>query len=120
MSFLQELYQGSFPYWLAPIQVSLMPVDQGQGPDAAALAATLRARGIRCVVDDGPASVSSRIRTATLRHVPFVALLGLCEVAARTASVRTQDGLRADGLSVSRVQRVMVDAADAQMTLPVF
>ncbi|CAN5879302.1 threonine--tRNA ligase [soil metagenome] len=120
MSFLLELYQGSFPYWLAPIQVSLIPVDQGQGPDAAALAATLRARGIRCVVDDGPASVSSRIRTATLRHVPVVALLGPREVAAGTVSVRTRDGLRADGLSVSRVQRVLVDAADAQMTLPVF
>ena len=73
VAFLLERHSGRLPFWLAPVQVCLLPVsdrspDGEAGPDGAdKLAADLRARGLRVRVErDG--SLGNRIRLARKRR----------------------------------------------------
>ena len=78
---LLERYQGRLPFWLAPVQVAVLPVAEDQDPAARDLADRLRADGRRAVVlHDGP--LGARIREARLRRHHLIAVLGRQEAVA--------------------------------------
>lgn len=75
---LLEHYRGRLPLWLAPVQVSVLPVGPGQDRGARALLDRLTAAGLRAVLEvDG--SMGSRIRRCRTRRDHLVAVLGPAE-----------------------------------------
>jgi threonyl-tRNA synthetase len=73
---LIEHYGGEFPFWLAPIQIRVVPVGSDHREAADELAATLREAGYRVEVDDRDDTVSKRIREAELEKIPYVIVYG--------------------------------------------
>ena len=73
---LVEHYAGAFPFWLAPVQVRLIPVGEGHREAAAALRERLEAEGYRGEVDERDDTLGKRIRDAELEKVPFVIVYG--------------------------------------------
>jgi threonyl-tRNA synthetase len=71
---LTEHYGGAFPFWLAPVQVRVIPVGEGNRADARALAARLD--DYRVEVDASDDTVGKRIRNAELDKIPFVVVYG--------------------------------------------
>src|SRR5215212_7320331 len=71
---LTEHYAGSFPFWLAPVQVRILPVGEEHRADAGALAEKLA--GFRVEVDERDETVGKRIRDAEVEKVPFVVVYG--------------------------------------------
>jgi threonyl-tRNA synthetase len=71
---LTEHYAGAFPFWLAPVQIRIVPVGESHRAAAQALAAELG--GYRVEVDPSDDTVSKRIRTAEVEKVPFVLVYG--------------------------------------------
>ena len=71
---LIEHYAGAFPFWLAPVQIRIIPV----GEDHREAAVTLRERlvGYRVEVDERDETVGRRIRDAELEKVPYVIVYG--------------------------------------------
>jgi threonyl-tRNA synthetase len=71
---LIEHYAGAFPFWLAPVQIRIIPV----GEDHREAAAVLKERlaGYRVEVDDRDETVGKRIRDAELEKVPYVIVYG--------------------------------------------
>ena len=95
---LVEHFAGAFPFWLAPVQVALIPIaDRHAGP-ADELAALLRQRGLRVEVDRSDSRMQNKIRLAQEQKVPVMVILGDREVEARTASVRRRDGSQEQGV----------------------
>ena len=95
---LVEHFAGAFPFWLAPVQVALIPIaDRHAGP-ADELAALLRQRGLRVDVDRSDSRMQNKIRLAQEQKVPVMVILGDREVEARTASVRRRDGSQEQGV----------------------
>jgi threonyl-tRNA synthetase len=84
---LVEHYAGAFPVWLAPEQVRVLPISEHQEESARELVSTLKAAGIRAVLDARD-TLSSRIRTAELHKIPFMAVVGEREAEAGTVAVR--------------------------------
>ena len=83
---LLERYQGRLPLWLAPVQVCVLPVSDGQDEAARRLAGGLLAAGLRPRLDvDG--SLGARIRHARQRRDHLIAVLGAAEAAAGTVRV---------------------------------
>ncbi|HWB22813.1 MAG TPA: threonine--tRNA ligase [Gaiellaceae bacterium] len=74
---LIEHYSGAFPFWLAPVQVRVIPVGEGNREDAHALATKLG--GYRVEVDQSDDTVGKRIRNAELDKIPFVVVYGAKE-----------------------------------------
>lgn len=77
---LLERYQGRLPFWLAPVQVVVLPVGEAHDEAARAAVDALRTVGLRAEVDhDG--SLGARIRDARRRRVCLVAVIGDREAA---------------------------------------
>jgi threonyl-tRNA synthetase len=73
---LIEHYAGDFPFWLAPVQVRVLPVGDAHRPPASALLERLREKGFRPDLDDRDETLGKRIRDAELEKVPFVVVYG--------------------------------------------
>ncbi|MEN3341846.1 MAG: threonyl-tRNA synthetase [Actinomycetota bacterium] len=73
---LTEHYAGAFPFWLAPVQVRVLPVGEAHLEPARALAERLRAEGYRAEVEEPTETIGKRIRGAELEKVPFAIVYG--------------------------------------------
>ncbi|MEV4362640.1 threonine--tRNA ligase [Nonomuraea sp. NPDC049625] len=88
---LIEHYAGTFPLWLAPTQVVMIPVSNDQVEYARRVADDLAAVGMRVQIDDGPARMSAKIRDAEVERVPFTLVVGRREVQQEQVSVRSRE-----------------------------
>ncbi len=73
---LIEHYGGEFPFWLAPVQLLVLPVGEGHREAARELASRLREAGHRVEVDERDDTVGKRIREAELEKIPYVIVYG--------------------------------------------
>ena len=92
MGVLIEHYGGSFPAWLAPVQVRLVPVAEAFDDYCKELAALLKAKGVRAEVDLSDDRFGKKIRNATKDKIPFTLIAGGDDVAANAVSFRYRDG----------------------------
>ena len=87
---LIEQYAGAFPLWLAPVQISLIPVTDKQIAAAREIAAKLKATDYRVFVDDRPEKMGAKIRDAQMQKIPYMLVLGGRELENGTVSVRSR------------------------------
>jgi len=73
---LIEHYAGAFPFWLAPVQVRLIPVGEDHREAVQELRARIEAEGHRVDVDERDETLGKRIRDAELEKVPFTIVYG--------------------------------------------
>jgi len=74
---LLEHYAGAFPVWLAPVQVTLLPVADRHDAYAFRIAGRLTSEGYRVETHDGSAgALGARIRRAKMEKVPFILVVG--------------------------------------------
>src|SRR6266487_4208681 len=71
---LIEHYAGAFPFWLAPVQVRVLPVGEAHRPAAHDLAAKLE--DYRVEVDERDETVGKRIRDSEVEKIPVVIVYG--------------------------------------------
>jgi threonyl-tRNA synthetase len=85
---LLEHYEGNLPTWLAPTQVSILPVASGQSRYAENMLEKLLKRGIRAEIDDSSSTIAYRIRQAELAKIPYMAICGKQETENNDLSIR--------------------------------
>ena len=85
---LIEHYAGAFPVWLAPVQVSVLPVSGKFEDYAKKVTQQLKDGGFRVHLDDRNEKLQAKIRDAQLQKVPYMLILGGKEAEAGTVSVR--------------------------------
>src|SRR5213078_1699095 len=73
---LIEHYAGAFPFWLAPVQVRVLPVGDAHADAASALALRLRDAGFRAEVGAPTETIGKRIRAAELEKIPVTIVYG--------------------------------------------
>jgi threonyl-tRNA synthetase len=88
---LTEHHGGAFPFWLAPVQVRVIPVGEDHRAAAAELRDGLAGAGFRVEVDDRDETVGRRIRDAELEKIPKVVVYGDRE-SPESLSVRDRGG----------------------------
>jgi threonyl-tRNA synthetase len=90
---LIEHYAGAFPFWLAPVQVRVLPVGEAHREAAREIAAELVRAGYRTDVDERDETVGKRIRDAELEKVPKTIVFGDRE-SRQSLSIRDRGGAR--------------------------
>ncbi len=91
MSVYIEHTAGSFPTWLAPVQVLLAPVSgEKHAPGAEELATQWRAAGLRVEVDAANETVGKKVRNAASMKVPYIVVVGDRELEGEELSVRVR------------------------------
>jgi threonyl-tRNA synthetase len=71
---LVEHYAGAFPFWLAPVQIRVLPVGESHREAARELAAKLAP--YRVEVDASDETVGKRIRNGEVEKIPFLVVYG--------------------------------------------
>ncbi|MGI9111713.1 MAG: threonine--tRNA ligase [Gaiellaceae bacterium] len=73
---LIEHYGGVFPFWLAPVQLRLIPVAEKHREEVRELRHRVEAEGFRVDVDEREETLGKRIREAEVEKIPFTVIYG--------------------------------------------
>ena len=89
---ITEHYTGAFPFWLAPVQVAVVPIADRHLEYAERVRAALAAAGLRPEVDDRSERMQLKLRDAQERRVPVMVIVGDRDAEAGAVSVRLRTG----------------------------
>jgi threonyl-tRNA synthetase len=87
---LIEHCAGKFPLWLAPEQISILPISEKYNDYGKKVLELLKNYDIRGLVDDRNEKIGKKIRDTELNKVPFMLIVGEKEAEEGTVSVRKQ------------------------------
>ena len=112
---LLEHYAGSFPPWLAPVQVVCIPIADSHIDYLTKVAQKLRSKGVRVEIDASDDRMQKKIRTAQTQKVPFMLIAGDQDVSANAVSFRFRDGTQENSVSVDDAVKRIIDAIDKRI-----
>ncbi len=111
---LTEHYAGKFPTWLAPVQVSVLPVSEKHLAYAHEVCARLQSAGIRCKSDDRNEKIGYLIRHAqVVDRVPYMLIVGGEEAQNRTVSVRKRDSKQTEVMALDAFAEMVREEGNA-------
>ena len=88
IGFLIEHFGGNFPLWLAPKQVTILPVSDKFNDYAYDICKSLKSHGIRVNVDNRSEKIGSKIRDAEMQKINIMVIVGEKETQDKTLTVR--------------------------------
>jgi threonyl-tRNA synthetase len=87
---LIEQHAGALPVWLAPQQVSVLTISEGQADFAADVTKTLQKQGLRAQADLRNEKITYKIREHSMQKVPYILVVGDKEKASGAVAVRAR------------------------------
>ena len=88
IGFLIEHFGGNFPLWIAPRQVTILPVSDKYNDYAHTVCESLKTSGVRADVDSRSEKIGSKIRDAEMQKVNIMVIVGEKEVENSTLTIR--------------------------------
>ncbi|MGB9852315.1 MAG: threonine--tRNA ligase [Candidatus Kapaibacteriota bacterium] len=88
LSILIEHFAGNFPFWISPVQVSVLPIGEEQHSYASELAKKLENLGFRVNLDLRNERINKKIAESETQKIPFALIIGKKEVETATVSAR--------------------------------
>ena len=110
---LVEHYAGAFPIWLAPVQVSVLPVADRHHERSDEIVRALEASGARVELLPADDRVAARIRDAEVRKVPFAIVVGDREAGGGELAVRRRDERDVVEMSLDALAAAISKASEA-------
>jgi threonyl-tRNA synthetase len=98
VAILIEHYAGSFPFWLSPIQLIILPISDKYFSLAAEIEKVLKNNNFRVQTNLTNETLGKKIRESTLQKIPYMIIIGEREFKAYQetkdlkVSVRTREG----------------------------
>jgi len=89
---LTEHFAGKFPLWMAPVQTTVLAINDELVPYANNVEIKLAKAGLRTEVDSRTESLNKKVRDAQLNKIPLILTIGNKEKESGNLSVRTLDG----------------------------
>jgi threonyl-tRNA synthetase len=85
---LIEQFAGAFPFWLAPVQITVLPITDRINDYAERIAKNLKEAGFRVETNLKSDKIGAKIRDAQINKVPFMIVLGDKELEENKIAVR--------------------------------
>lgn len=85
---LVEHFAGAFPFWLAPVQITVLPITDRINEYAENITKELKSLGFRVESNLKSDKIGAKIREAQLQKVPFMLVLGDKELEENKIAVR--------------------------------
>ena len=109
---LIENHAGALPLWLAPAQVSVLNISEGQAEYALKVEQALKKQGFRVQADLRNEKITYKIREHSVQKVPYIVVIGDKERDANTVAVRARGNVDLGVMSVdSLVERLREEIA---------
>lgn len=97
---LTEHFQGNFPTWLTPIQVSIVPISEKNNEYGQKLLEQLKSADIRVNFDARAETMQAKIRDAAEQKIPYVLIVGDREEKEEKVAVRSKGGKNQNIMSI--------------------
>ena len=95
-----EHFAGKFPFWLSPLQIGIVPVqEETHAAYADEIAAKLQAAGLRVKVDHSSGTMGNKVKTFRQELAPYIVIVGDQERDGGTLSVRVRTGKQVNGIA---------------------
>ncbi|KFI46554.1 threonyl-tRNA synthetase [Bifidobacterium bohemicum] len=101
---LLEHYAGAFPAWLAPVQITGIPVADEFAPHLERFIDSMQNELVRCEMDRSDDRFGKKIRNASKSKVPFTIIVGQDDVDRDSVSFRFRDGSQLNGVPVKQAK----------------
>ena len=110
IAFLLEETKGVLPVWLAPVQVSIIPVNVDHHFDyCQKLKEQLNEQGIRVEIDSREEKLGYRMREAQTKKIPYILVIGDKELESQTVNYRKHGSDETVSLSVDEFILLLQD-----------
>jgi threonyl-tRNA synthetase len=112
---LIEHYAGSFPVWLAPEQVRVLPISEKHLEYGQSVLRLLLDQQLRATIDVSSDKIGAKIRLAQLEKVPYMLVLGAREEQAGEIAVRSRKNGDEGATTASEfVNRIQMEVKERQ------
>ncbi|GHU86197.1 threonine--tRNA ligase [Clostridia bacterium] len=98
---LTEHFAGDFPLWLAPVQVSVIPVSEKQFAYSQEVENQLKTAGIRAKVDLSNEKLGKKLRESITKRIPYSLVLGEREQSSQTLTVRNKKTKKQQSMDIT-------------------
>ena len=98
---ITEHYTGAFPFWLAPVQVTIVPIADRHLDYAETVRAALAEAGLRVEIDSRSERMQAKLREAQEQKVPVMVVVGDRDAEADAVSPRLRTGESSQGVPLA-------------------
>jgi threonyl-tRNA synthetase len=126
---LIEHFAGNFPFWLAPVQATVLPLSEHWLDYGRQVVERLAAEGFRVELDERNEKIGYKIREAELQKIPYMLIVGEQEAATGVAAVRVHgegdkgkksiDEIIEEFVRLNDLERIASEARAAVATAPI-
>lgn len=109
ISYLMESTGGAFPVWLAPNQITIIPIGESHVDYAQDIHKTLTQAGLRSEVNNKDITLGAKIREAQNIKIPYMIIVGDKEVESNKISIRLRSGEQINGISLDEFKDKALD-----------
>lgn len=103
---LIERTGGKFPFWLAPVQIKVLPIGESHREYAQEVFQTLKEKEIRVELDETNESLGKRIYAAQQKErVPYIIVIGDNEVKNKTITLESRDDGKLGEMSLEELMK---------------
>ena len=97
---LIEHHSGAMPAWLAPVQIAVLNISEGQAEYATSVAKALQNQGLRVQLDLHNEKITYKIRKHSLQKLPYIIVVGDKEKEAGAVAVRARGNVDLGAMSL--------------------
>jgi len=97
-----EHFDGALPFWLAPVQVSVLTINDKNNEFVNKLAEEIISKGFRVELDLRNESISKKVREAEIQRIPYIVTIGDKEASSQTLAVRKRGNKETKELSLEK------------------
>ena len=115
---LTEHFAGAFPVWLAPVQVSILPITDRVIDFARKVHDGLHEKMFRVSLDLRNEKIGFKIREAQLSKVPFMLVIGDREAESGTVAVRSRSEGDRGAMPVAQFEAMLADLVHTRALKP--
>lgn len=92
MGIMIEHFSGSFPLWLSPVQIAILPISDKHIEYASQVKQELINNGLRVELDERSESIGKKIREATTARTTYMLVIGDKEMESQQVAIRNLAG----------------------------
>jgi len=100
-----EHYLGKLPFWLSPVQATILTITDKQNPYAQTILQHLTRHSIRARMDKTSDPIAGKIKKAQIKQIPWMIIIGAKEESNKTVTLRYRDGSQKSGLSIDQLMQ---------------
>lgn len=109
MGILIEHYAGTFPLWLSPVQVKVIPVRTNHNEYAQEVFDLLKENNIRAELDDEDENLGTKVREAKNEKIPYWIVIGDKEIEAKKITLESRDSGQLGQMSKEELVEKLVE-----------